>query len=121
VRKIGVKMSIQTTKGPNEKYCLECRSIINAKAEICPNCGVRQMPVPTAIGISSASGKNRLVAAIFAILRGGLGIHKFYLGRIGQGIIYLLFCWTFIPMLIGLIEGIVYLTMTDDKFNAKYG
>jgi TM2 domain-containing membrane protein YozV len=52
---------------------------------------------------------------------GGLGIHKFYLGRIGQGIIYLLFCWTFIPMLIGLIEGIVYLTMTDDKFNAKYG
>jgi TM2 domain-containing membrane protein YozV len=33
----------------------------------------------------------------------------------------LLFCWTFIPMLIGLIEGIVYLTMTDDKFNAKYG
>jgi TM2 domain-containing membrane protein YozV len=121
VRKIGGKMSIQTTKGPNEKYCLECRSIINAKAEICPNCGVRQMPVPTAIGISSASGKNRLVAAIFAILLGGLGIHKFYLGRIGQGIIYLLFCWTFIPMLIGLIEGIVYLTMTDDKFNAKYG
>lgn len=114
-------MSVQATKGPNEKYCSECGSIINAKAEICPKCGVRQMPVPNAMGISSASGKNRLVAAIFALLLGGLGIHKFYLGRIGQGIIYLLFCWTFIPLLIGFIEGIVYLTMTDEAFNAKYG
>ena len=114
-------MSVEPTKGLNEKYCLECGSIINAKAEICPKCGVRQMPAPSAIGISSASGKNRVLAAVFAILLGGLGIHKFYLGRIGQGIIYLVFCWTFIPALIGFVEGIIYLTMTDEAFNAKYG
>ena len=108
-------MSVQATKGLNEKYCLECGSIINARAEICPKCGVRQMPAPI------ASGKNRVVAAVFALLLGGLGIHKFYLGRVGQGIIYLLFCWTFIPALIGFVEGIVYLTMSDEAFNAKYG
>jgi TM2 domain-containing membrane protein YozV/ribosomal protein L40E len=114
-------LSVQATKGANEKYCLECGAIINAKAEICPKCGVRQMPVPTSIGVSSSSGRNRIVAAIFAILLGGLGIHKFYLGRVGQGILYLIFCWTFIPLLIGFVEGLVYLTMSDADFNAKYG
>jgi TM2 domain-containing membrane protein YozV len=65
--------------------------------------------------------KNRLAATLFALILGGLGIHKFYLCQVGWGIIYLLFCWTFIPAIIGFIEGIVYLTMTDEKFNAKYG
>jgi TM2 domain-containing membrane protein YozV len=40
---------------------------------------------------------------------------------VGLGILYLLFCWTFIPSVIGLIEGIIYLTMTDQAFAAKYG
>ncbi len=34
------------SKGPNEKYCQECGEIINAKAEICPKCGVRQATMP---------------------------------------------------------------------------
>ena len=55
------------------------------------------------------------------ILLGGFGIHEFYLGKIGQGILYLLFCWTFIPAVIGFIEGILYLAMTDQEFNRKYG
>jgi TM2 domain-containing membrane protein YozV/ribosomal protein L40E len=114
------ELSIQATKGANEKYCFECGSIINARAEICPKCGVRQMPVQTGIGVSSSSGRNRIVAAIFAILLGGLGIHKFYLGRVGQGILYLLFSWTLVPVLIGFIEGVVYLTMSDAAFNTKY-
>jgi hypothetical protein len=32
-------------KKENEKYCQECGSIINVKAEICPSCGVRQIPI----------------------------------------------------------------------------
>lgn len=51
---------------------------------------------------------------------GGLGIHKFYLGRIGWGIVYLLFCWTYIPAIVGLIEGIIYLVSSDEKFHNKY-
>ena len=113
--------SLQVNKAPDEKFCFECGSKINSKAEICPRCGVRQYPSPGSIGTSSLSGRNRTVAAVFALLLGGIGIHKFYLGRIGQGILYILFCWTLIPSLIAIIEGVVYLTMSDQEFNAKYG
>jgi len=64
--------------------------------------------------------KNRTAAGLFALLLGGLGVHKFYLGQIGMGILYLLFCWTFIPAIVGLVEGILYLTMSDADFNARY-
>lgn len=64
--------------------------------------------------------KSKLVAGILAILVGGIGIHKFYLGKIGMGIVYLLFCWTGIPAVIGLIEGIIILCQSDDEFVRKY-
>ena len=102
------------TKGPDEKFCQECGCVIRVKAEICPKCGVRQAS-------GSPSGRNRVAAALFALILGGFGIHKFYLGKVGQGVLYLLFCWTFVPLVISLIEGIVYLTMTDGDFAAKYG
>ena len=60
--------------------------------------------------------KSKTTAGILGILLGGLGIHKFYLGKAGMGILYILFCWTYIPALVGLIEGIIYLTQTDEKF-----
>jgi TM2 domain-containing membrane protein YozV len=66
------------------------------------------------------SGRNRVVAALLALLLGGFGIHKFYLGKIGQGVLYLLFCWTFIPTIIGWIEGVIYLTRSDEEFAAEY-
>jgi TM2 domain-containing membrane protein YozV len=105
------------------KYCHACGQPIDNRAEICPKCGVRQptMYGASALGPMTPSGKNRIAAALFAILLGGLGVHKFYLGRIGQGIFYLLFFWTFLPALIGLIEGIVYLASSDADFAAKYG
>jgi len=63
--------------------------------------------------------KDKMVAGLLGILIGGLGVHKFYLGQVGMGILYLLFCWTGIPSIIGLIEGIVYLTSTDHNFQVK--
>lgn len=64
--------------------------------------------------------KSKVAAGLLAIFLGGLGIHKFYLGKVGMGILYLCFCWTWIPEIIGLIEGIIYLTSNDHNFQVKY-
>lgn len=109
------------SRNANEKYCSNCGSIIDARAEICPKCGVRQMSAPGPFGATTASGRSRVAAALFAILLGTFGIHKFYLGRVGQGILYILFFWTGIPTIVGFIEGLIYLTMSDADFAKKYG
>lgn len=64
--------------------------------------------------------KNKNVAAILALLLGSFGIHKFYLKETGKGILYLLFCWTAIPLFLGIYDAIKLFTMSDDKFMAKY-
>ena len=65
--------------------------------------------------------KSKVAAGLLAIFLGGFGIHKFYLGKAGQGILYLIFCWTGIPAIIVFIEGITYLCSSDEAFAAKYG
>lgn len=107
-------------KGPDEKFCSECGEIIRARAEICPHCGVRQIPYG-GLGTVAPNGKSRLAAVLFAFFLGGFGAHKFYLGKIGMGVIYLLLCWTFIPALLGVIEGVLLLVMSDDEFVRRYG
>lgn len=63
--------------------------------------------------------KNRYIAALLAFFLGGLGVHKFYLGK-WTGILYLVLCWTYIPSIIALVEGILYLVNGEDAFNEKY-
>ena len=65
----------------------------------------------------------KVVAGVLAILLGGLGVHKFILGYTQEGIIQLVIgivsCGA-ISSLIGLIEGIIYLTKTDEEFYQTY-
>jgi TM2 domain-containing membrane protein YozV len=110
-------MTYPIRKGADEKFCFECGAVIRARAEICPKCGVRQA---AANSFSEPQGRNRLLAALLAILLGTIGAHKFYLGRNTQGVVYLLFFWTLIPTVLGIIEGVVYLSMSDASFSAKY-
>jgi len=95
------------------KFCSECGARISAKAEVCPKCGVRAAP-------PSGSVHNKTTAALLALFLGGLGAHKFYLGRTGMGLIYLVFCWTTIPLIISLVEGIQFLSMSESEFAIKY-
>lgn len=86
-------------------------------------------------GLNTAGGDNKkILAGILGILFGSLGIHKFILGYNKEGVILLaitligyattcivvgaFFFW--IPGLIGLIEGIIYLTKSDEEFYNTY-
>lgn len=64
--------------------------------------------------------KDRIATAIIAFGLGTFGIHKFYLGKCIKGILYILFSWTGIPTIISIVEGVLYLLMSDEEFDHKY-
>jgi len=73
--------------------------------------------------VSEKQESKKLVAGILAIVLGSIGIHKFYLGYTTPGIILLIlgiFTGCTITSLIGLIEGIIYLTKSDEDFIQTY-
>lgn len=97
---------------PYQKPCINCNRMMNASLAVCPYCASNQF--------IAQPQHNKLVAGLLAILLGSFGVHKFYLGQPAMGVLYLLFCWTFIPSLVGIIEGIMYLSMSDGEFYQKY-
>jgi TM2 domain-containing membrane protein YozV/predicted RNA-binding Zn-ribbon protein involved in translation (DUF1610 family) len=103
--------------GPNQYQCPYCGNTFTvANAPQYPQQQPYQRPNPTTM---NGSDKSRVTAAVLAILLGSFGAHYFYLGKTGKGILYLLFCWTYIPCILGLIEGIMMLTQTDEDFNIQ--
>ena len=76
--------------------------------------------------ISSDTSNKRIVAGVLAILLGSLGIHKFVLGYQKEGIIMLVISFLSFGILaglvalVGLIEGIIYLTKSDEEFYQIY-
>ncbi|MFN3316456.1 MAG: NINE protein [Raineya sp.] len=64
--------------------------------------------------------KSRVVSAILSFVLGGWGVQHFYLGNVGKGVLSVIFSWTFIPTIIGIVEGIKFIAMSDEEFNAKY-
>ena len=95
---------------------------------------------PPQISAFSARASNKIAAGVCGILLGSLGIHKFILGYNSTGVIMLtitlgsfvlgfITCGILIPLawlasvamhVIGLIEGIIYLTKTDEEFVRVY-
>jgi len=88
-------------------------------------------------GLNKAVGggeNKKILAGILAIILGSLGVHKFILGYQKEGFIllgvtiaaYVLSCvgvgllFVWIPGLVGLIEGIIYLTKSDEEFYNTY-
>ena len=69
---------------------------------------------------AASTGPSKSAAGWLAIFLGAIGMHKFYLGQVGWGIVYLLLCWTFIPIALGIIDGIILLRMSEREFEEKY-
>ena len=118
---------------PDSVECLDCKETFSFNDEVCPHCGlfnsqkyeiiqpVENQEQPKTQTIVITPPKSKSIAVLLAIVLGGLGLHKFYLNRPGWGVIYLLFFWTFIPGIIGIIEGLGYLFMSEQTFQEEYG
>ncbi|MBI3881835.1 MAG: TM2 domain-containing protein [Verrucomicrobia bacterium] len=69
-----------------------------------------------------AGAEKKIAAGICGILLGGLGIHKFILGYTKEGIIQIVITVVTcgVGSIVGLIEGIIYLTKSDEDFVRTY-
>lgn len=73
------------------------------------------------MSVGMGRGKSKTTAGILGILLGSFGVHHFYLGSIGAGIVCLLASCCFgAGGIVGLIEGILLLVMPDAEFDARY-
>lgn len=107
-----------------KKFCFNCGTATDPHQVICIKCGTGL----TAAG--APGGKSKIAAGLLGIFLGWLGIHKFYLGCSKEGLTMLLIsilggavtlgvaAW--VMGLIGLIEGIIYLTKSDEEFSSQY-
>lgn len=62
----------------------------------------------------------KILHSALAIFLGSFGVHKFYMGQSGLGLLYCLFFWTMIPGFIGFVEGVRYLVMPTDDYYEEY-
>jgi TM2 domain-containing membrane protein YozV len=97
-------------------FCRGCAKEIHESAPVCPHCGCQQFQQNGAV----TSLKSQNVAIVLAVLCGGFGVHRFYLRKVGTGVLYLLFFWTGIPALIAYIEALVYTFRSQDSWANRY-
>lgn len=57
---------------------------------------------------------------MLALFLGGAGVHKFYAGKWMMGILYLLFSWTYIPIIISLFDVIIAILKPSDEYGRIY-
>ncbi len=115
------------------RYCTKCGAVNDDLAQFCTNCQAALTPVvsggyqpmqsvnPGAMTDWKALGADKkLTAGICALLVGSFGVHKFILGYTTEGIIQLVLGFCGIGWIIGIIEGIIYLTKSDEEFVRTY-
>lgn len=107
------------------KFCSNCGAETKPEQIVCLKCGVALGNITTSPPASTGD-KSRVTAALLGIFLGGIGAHQFYLGhstsgliRLGIGIVGLCIMLP-AASIIGLIEGIIYLTKSDEEFQRVY-
>ena len=116
------------------RYCTKCGAVNDDMAQYCTNCQAPLTPVSTGYqpmesvhpgamtDWKSLGADKKITAGICAILVGWLGVHKFILGYTTEGIIQLVLgvitCG--LTSIVSIIEGIIYLTKSDEEFVRTY-
>lgn len=104
---------------PNAAVCVKCGAAKGTGATFCPNCGEPTAPgaavcIKCGYALSNQvnkSSKSKLVAGLLGIFLGSVGVHRFYLGYIGIGVVQIIVTLVTcgIGSLWGFIEGILIL------------
>ena len=66
------------------------------------------------------SPKDKTTACLLSFFLGTFGAQHFYLRNNTAGILSIVFCWTYVPAIIGLVQGIMLICMSDQEFQARY-
>jgi TM2 domain-containing membrane protein YozV len=117
------------------RYCTKCGAVNDDTSQFCSGCQAPLSPVGGYQPMQSVNqgvqggmsqplpgADKKLVAGICGILLGGFGVHKFILGYTTEGIIQIVI--TILTCgaggIIGIVEGIIYLTKSDEEFVRTY-
>lgn len=130
---------------PSKLYCPNCHTRVAATASLCSNCN-ENLVVPSSSGSSTqnsytgtssysvsspaaasnstrynskVSDKSRAAAAILCFLLGGLGIHRFYVGKIGSAILQIISCCVFIGFIWVIVDFIMIIVGSFTDSNGK--
>ena len=121
------------------RYCTKCGAVNDETAQYCVSCQAPLTPVSgyqPMQSVNQGSGAmtdwkalgadKKVLAGVLGIVVGAFGIHKFVLGYTTEGVIMLLITvlscgiLAIIPSVIGIVEGIIYLTKSDEEFVRTY-
>ena len=123
------------TKSADENLWKDYKKITPNEENVCPACGHEETDslddsdtvavdhtasTNTTTTSTGNSEMSKTLIGVLAILFGAYGIHHFFLGHIKRGILSILFCWTFVPTILSITEGIHILCMSEEQFQRKY-
>lgn len=113
--------------------CISCHAPNDARNTVCLTCGsvlpMAPGPMQQVYTAKPPGADKKLAAGLCGILLGGLGVHKFILGYQNEGIIMvatyvvgLFLCGipSIVIHIVGIIEGVTYLTKSDEEFVQTY-
>lgn len=114
------------------RYCTKCGAQNDQLAQYCSNCRLPLSPIEggyqplESVNLGAVTnwqrmgGDKKVGAGLCGILLGGFGVHKFILGYTNEGIIQLVLGFCGVGWVLGVIEGIIYLTKSDEEFVRTY-
>lgn len=112
--KVGDEVEIDETENNLIVTKKEEKKATNPNSGININVSNNQSNAQPVYLANNTKAVNKVVYCLLAFFLGGIGVHKFYAGKTGTGILFLLFCWTFIPGIIAFVDFIIGLCKKSD-------